>query len=151
LMLQMAKPRKPRRGEDRNGIYWYDDPERLERLYMYARRDLESERELDHRLYPLIREEQRLWAYDAVVNDRGFHLDRDLGNAMVRIVETAEEELNAELARLTGGAVTRVGQIPRLTKWLADQGCTLVDLQKATVSHALRRNSLEPEVRRVLE
>jgi len=32
LMLAMAKPRKPRPGEDPNGIYWHDDPERIRRL-----------------------------------------------------------------------------------------------------------------------
>ena len=32
LMLQMARPRRPRQGEDPGGIYWFDDPERHERL-----------------------------------------------------------------------------------------------------------------------
>ena len=33
LMHQLAKPRKPRKDEDPAGTYWFDDLERLQRLY----------------------------------------------------------------------------------------------------------------------
>jgi DNA polymerase len=47
LMRQMAKPRKPRKGEDPNGgPYWHDEPEKVERLGAYCKRDVEAEREL---------------------------------------------------------------------------------------------------------
>jgi DNA polymerase len=36
LMLQMSRPRRPRQGEDDSKIYWYDDPERRERLGIYC-------------------------------------------------------------------------------------------------------------------
>ena len=37
LMRLMAKPRKPRKGEDPNaGPYWHDEPEKIERLDTYA-------------------------------------------------------------------------------------------------------------------
>ena len=46
LMHQMSKPRRPRKDEDPAGTYWFDDPERLDRLYSYCRQDVEVEREL---------------------------------------------------------------------------------------------------------
>src|SRR6516165_3552771 len=39
LMLQMARPRKPRPGEDPTGLYWHDEPEKLARLCEYCKRD----------------------------------------------------------------------------------------------------------------
>ena len=53
LMHQMSKPRKPRKGENPAGTYWFDDPERLQRLYEYCKQDVEVERELVDRLPPL--------------------------------------------------------------------------------------------------
>jgi DNA polymerase len=75
LMLQMTKPRKPRKDEDPNGVYWFEDKDRLERLYEYCQRDVAVERELHARQRPLSSEEQQLWQLDAVINTRGFHVD----------------------------------------------------------------------------
>jgi DNA polymerase len=58
LMQQMARPRRPRAGEDPAGIYWHDDPEKLEQLFAYCKQDVEVERELFHRLPPLTDSEQ---------------------------------------------------------------------------------------------
>ena len=46
LMHQTSKPRRARQDEDPAGTYWFDDPERLDRLYAYCRQDVEVEREL---------------------------------------------------------------------------------------------------------
>src|SRR6266536_2832203 len=62
LMLQMSMPRRPRQDEDPSSTYWFDDPERLERLYRYCKQDVEVERELYHRLLPLIPGEQEIYA-----------------------------------------------------------------------------------------
>ena len=43
-------------------FYWFDDQERLDRLYAYCRQDVEVERELYERLPPLSPAEQALWA-----------------------------------------------------------------------------------------
>ena len=62
LMHQMSKPRRARQDEDPAGTYWFDDPERLDRLYAYCRQDVEVERELYTRLSPLPPAEQAIWA-----------------------------------------------------------------------------------------
>jgi DNA polymerase bacteriophage-type len=46
LMHQMSKPRRVRKGEDLNGVYYFDDPERLERWQSYMCRDVEVDREV---------------------------------------------------------------------------------------------------------
>jgi DNA polymerase bacteriophage-type len=151
LMLKMSRPRKPRVDEDSAGIYWLEDPERLERLYSYCKQDVEVERELHHRLRPLILEEQARWQYDTIVNDRGFHVDRTLATTMVRIADAARTEIDTELTKITDGAVTSIAQTDKLIAWLADRGCPVDDIQKATISHAMRRKNLAPEVYRAME
>jgi DNA polymerase len=54
LMLQMARPRKPRADEDPNNTYWHDDLERRTRLYAYCKQDVAAERALHNRIPPLI-------------------------------------------------------------------------------------------------
>ena len=53
LMVMMSKPRHPRKDEDPEGSYWFEDEDRRLRLYEYCRRDVEIERELYQQLRPL--------------------------------------------------------------------------------------------------
>jgi DNA polymerase len=150
LMLMMSKPRKPRKGEDPNGIYWFEDPDRLARLYEYAEADLACERELFQRLQPLSPSEQALWTLDAVINQRGFGIDRVLAEAAACIAAAAAPEIDRELAEVTAGAVTSTHQIGRLKAWLEQNGCAVDDLQQKTVA-TLLESELPANVRRVLE
>jgi DNA polymerase len=151
LMLQMTKPRKARKDEDPNGVYGFEDKERLERLYEYCQQDVAVEREAHARLRPLSSEEQQLWQLDAAINTRGFHVDRELAEAARRIAEAAGPEIDAELAELTGRAITSINQIAKLQAWLGEQGCTLKSLDKKAVEAALADPEPPPPVRRALE
>jgi DNA polymerase bacteriophage-type len=123
LMHAMSKPRKPRKGEDPACTYWFDDQERLDRLGGYCKQDLETARELYYRLPPLSAAEQALWVLSCRINSRGFRVDRRFAEAARRIAQAAAPEIDAELALLTGGAVTKINQIARLQQWLQQQGC----------------------------
>ena len=127
LMHQMSKPRRARQGEDPADVYWFDDDDRLQRLYDYCRQDVEVERELHDRLPPLSAAEQALWVLSSRINARGFHVDRQFAEAARRIAQAAAPEIDAELAELTAGAVTGINQVARLLQWLQDQGCTRAD------------------------
>jgi DNA polymerase len=59
LMHQTSKPRRARQDEDPANIYWFEDPDRLNRLYDYCRQDVEVERELYTRLPSLSRRQSR--------------------------------------------------------------------------------------------
>jgi len=122
LMHQMSKPRKPRKGEDPAGTYWFEDPERLQRLDVYCPQDVEVERELYYRLPPLSAAEQALWVLSCRINARGFCVDREFAEAARRIAQALAPEIDAELAEITGGAVTGINQIKRMQDWLQSQG-----------------------------
>ena len=90
LMLMMARPRKAHKDEDPGRTYWFEDPDRLGRLYEYCRvPDVEAERELFARLQPLSPSEQALWILDATINQRGLCIDRGLAEAARKIATAA--------------------------------------------------------------
>jgi DNA polymerase len=152
LMHQMSKPRKPRKGEDPNGIYWFEDDERMQRLYTYCRQDVEVLREAYYTLPQLTPSEQALWTLSCTINRRGFCVDRSFAEAARRIAQAAAPEIDAELAELTGGAVTGINQIARLRSWLTAQGCISKSLDKKALEKLLRDPDLLPaSVQRVLE
>jgi DNA polymerase len=143
VMMLMAKP-KPGGG-------WFDDEARRQQLYAYCKADVEVERALFQKLTPLSAEEQTVWELDRVVNDRGFHTDGGLISAAVHIAETAAHEIEADLCRLTDGAVTSIGQTDRMIDWLAAHDCVVTDVQKSTLKKALTRKAPMPEARRLIE
>jgi len=150
LMQMMSKPRRAHKDEDPNQIYWFNDQERLQRLYDYCKADVEVERELYAHLQPLSTTEQIIWELDARVNARGFCLDQQLAAAAKKLAAAAAPEIDAELAEVTSGAVTAVNQIARLQTWLQAQGCAVDSLDKKSVA-ALLKTDLLPNVQRVLE
>jgi DNA polymerase bacteriophage-type len=151
LMLMMSKPRRPRKDEDPQGCYWFDDEDRLQRLYEYCQQDVEVERELYAQLQPLSPEELRIWQLDAVINVRGFHFDRTLALAAKKIAQALGPEINAELAELTNGTVTSIHRVAKLKEWLATQGYNTKALDKAAIEELLASEELPVTVRRVLE
>jgi DNA polymerase len=151
LMRMLARPRKPRTGEDPAGIYWHGDSEKLERLYAYCRNDVEVERELFHRLPPLADSEQALWALDATINRRGFFTDGALLEAASQIAVAAGQAVQDELIRITAGALTSTDQVAGLLAWLGGHGCAVKNLRKPTLKHALQRKELDPVAHRVIE
>ena len=138
LMLMMSKPRKPHKDEDpTKGPYWFEDQDRLGRLYEYCQADVEAERELFARLQPLSPSEQILWVLDATINRRGLCIDRDLAAAAHKVAQAVGPEIDAELAEVTAGAVTSVNQVAKLLAWLEQNGCPAKDLQQKTVATLL--------------
>src|SRR5262249_40150792 len=153
LMHQMAKPRKPRKDENPEGIYWFEDEERLQRLYEYCRQDVEVERELYGRLPPLSASEQTLWELSSRINQRGFFVDWTFAESARKIANAAAPEIDTEIAEITAGDVTGINQIARLTAWLRDHGCALESLDRKAIERQLakREDELSPLIRRVLE
>jgi DNA polymerase len=151
LMLMLSKPRRPRKDEDPQALLWFDDEERRQRLYEYARQDAEVERELDQVLQPLSDDELKIWQFDLRVNARGFCVDRELAEAARSVAQAAGPELDAELAYITKGAATSINQIGKVKTWLAEQGCTVDSLDKDAIAELLLKDDLPAPVRRVLE
>lgn len=150
-MLQMAKPRKARRGEDPAGVYWHDDTDKHAKLRAYCRQDVETERAVYERIGFLSPAEQELWLLDQVINARGVPIDAGLRDAATSIAEAAQAGIGTELVQVTGGAVETINQTARLIRWLASLGVEIKDLQRGTVKAALRRKGLPGDARRALE
>jgi DNA polymerase bacteriophage-type len=151
LMHQMSKPRRVRKDEDPNGVYYFDDPERLERWQSYMCQDVEVEREVYQECSPLPPTEQLLWQLNCIINERGFLFDRALAEAAKQIAAAAGPEIDAEFADITGGTVTGVNQIARIQKWLCEQGHPLESLDKKVIEKQLLDPKLPMPVQRVLE
>jgi DNA polymerase len=149
-MLQMARPRKPRKGEDPTTVLWFDDPERRQRLYAYCKQDVVTERELHHHIPFLDGAEQALWILDQAINDRGVHIDRPLLDAALRIAEQGRAEIDIELASITAGAIDSVHQVGRLLEWLNAHGAKLKNIGKASLEKELT-NGLPDLTRQVIQ
>src|SRR5262249_29485014 len=139
IMLQMSRPRAPRAGEDPNGIYWFDDDARREKLYAYCKQDVVVERALHQRIRFLSDGEQKVWELDAIINDRGIYLDGELIDAALRIASEAETEIARDIAQSTDGTVTSISQVDKLIAWLAARGLEVTDLRKPTLRKLLAR------------
>ena len=150
IMLQMSKPRRPRKGEDPDGIYWWDDRERMERLAAYCVRDVEAERAIRRLLVPLSPAERDVWLLDQRMNDRGVLIDLPLVGAMLRITDDAKAALDKEMARATDWNVTACSQVTALTAWLKEQGVTAAALNKNAIEDMLT-GELPDKARRAVE
>jgi DNA polymerase bacteriophage-type len=150
LMKEMSRPRDPRDDEDPNGIYWVDDPEKIERLHRYCIQDVEAERALHKRIGFLPPAEQLKWEHDALVNARGVYIDGELLSAALRAADECEAEIKREISELTAGKVTSISQTKRLINWMAEHGLKVEDVRKPTLEKELL-NGGSPEVKRAME
>lgn len=149
VQVQMAKPRRPHKDEDPNGVYFFDDAERHEKSDLSCITDAEITREIYQRLPPLSVRERQVWLLDQRINDRGFYLDRQLAEAANRIAAAAHPYINAELTKITNGEVTAYTQVARIMAWLKEH-LDVTTLNKKAIDGLLDLE-LEEDVRRVLE
>lgn len=151
LMMQMAKPRRPRKGEDPDAVLWWDEPEKIERLVSYCRKDVEAERAIRKLLVPLSDAERAVYLFDQRMNDRGVRIDLDLVHSLVRIADDARKVLDKRMKEATSGAVTACSQVARLTEWLQGQGVPVDSLAKAAIEEMLGLVDLPDAARKAIE
>jgi len=145
LMLRMARPRST------NPTRWWDEPEKLARLYAYCQQDVRVERELHKRLMPLSTTERKVWLLDYKINQRGVQLDIPSVKGAIEMADTAKAKAAEKLTALTKGAVQSVTALPALKEWIAGQGISIDGLAKADVADLLAGDTLTPRVAKVLE
>ena len=148
LMLRMCRPRSTKGGD----IVWWDDEDKLARLYEYCKQDVRVERELHKRLMPLSDRERQVWLMDYRINQRGVQVDLPSANAAIKLADAMKVRYDNELAEITNGAATSVTALAPLKEWLNEQGChqALAGLAKADVSELLARNDLPAAARAAL-
>lgn len=139
-------------------ILYYESKELFERLWAYCRQDVLAEEALSEMLPDLSDEETAIYLLDQAINERGFELDAEAIDVALELIDNEFVELNAELAELTSGAVTKATQRAKMIEWLAGQGLELEDTQADTIEAILDGTSpdpthqqLTPVVKRTLE
>lgn len=133
IMLQLSKPKK-------DGTMWRRTPETLEkflRVYEYNRQDVRTELACLGRLMDLSPSENQLWGLDHKINNRGVMCDLASAAKAITIVEAEQKRLNAEMLKITGGAVGACSEVQMLGKWIKSQGVEMDGLAKADVLNAL--------------
>lgn len=151
VMLQLSKPRRPRKGEDESSIHWWDDPEKLKRLYEYCRQDVRTEVAVSDRIPPLRDQEQAYWFMDQRMNDRGVFVDEKLCRAAKEVVANASKRLNKEMTEVTDWSVRGVSNVAELIAFVKKHGLDADSVAKDQVVELLVRDDLKPNVRRALE
>lgn len=147
LMLRMARPRS----KPGAPLVWWDEPEKLARLYAYCQQDVRVERELHKRLMPLSQTERKVWLLDYKINQRGVALDMESVKGAVKLAEIVKEKGNAELAEVTNGAVQTVTAVAAFKQWLEQEnGRPFDSLAKQEVVDYLAEGNLTPASERAL-
>ena len=136
LMLQMCRPR---RIEDNGTVVWWDDPAKRQRLTDYCTADVLAEAELGRVLRPMQAIERPVWQLDQTINNRGVYIDAEFVRLAERVVVEAGKRADAEMRRVTGGAVEKASQVERLKEFAKSHGVEFKLVEK------VRRNGEEYE------
>ena len=106
MMLKWCKP-------DKHGE-WATDPAEFEELCEYCGVDVQVESLASDIVRDFSPEEDEDYAINSEVNDNGILIDRALAVAAQRYAREEVADIAAELARLTGGAVTTPRQFDKI-------------------------------------
>lgn len=135
---------KPRRPSKHNPDIWFQDRDRLERLYEYCKTDVVVERLIDQELPDLPHFEQQVWFMDQEMNRRGLRVDMELVEAAISIFEKYNIEQTSLLSHITEGEVEKPTHITAMKKWIQKQGIEIDSLDKEHVDKLLKTDL--PEV-----
>lgn len=118
LIRVFCIPRKPSKNDPRTRLYPKDEPEKWQQFREYCVYDVESEREVDHRIawFPIPAIEQRLWELDQKINNYGILIDDTLVRSAIHIDKVNRTELKDEAIALTG--LANPNSVAQLKDWL---------------------------------
>ena len=168
IMLQLAKPRKPRKKEvndwlktnpstDNMPTLWWEDQVKLDRVVEYCQQDLVTQEELYLRLGPLPPQREAEWRFDDMVNERGVPVDWGGLVTAMDLIDRSMAEYNNELRRITAtpalpdGVVQAVTQRKKVLDFCDLMGWAMVSTNKESVEDALGNPKLPERVRQVLQ
>ena len=150
LMRKMSRPLPRRKGDPPDFIRWHDNAKDRKRLQEYCKRDVELERLVYRALPPLSPSEQALFVLDAVINQRGFHVDVELARAARAIAHAERIAINVEITALTKGEITTADQVARILAFVRRHGHVISSLTKRSVAAVLAHEPSDA-VRQLLE
>jgi len=147
LMLRMARPRKV----NADGSYtWWNTKDKIDTLVAYCIQDVKTELSVAATLNDMLDSERRLYQLDQRINDRGVKVDLDLIERVSKLANSASENIDAEIKRLTNGQVKAATNAMDLTAWLRGYGLKVNSVDKQTVTRMLGMEKLHPIIKQVL-
>jgi len=147
LMLRMARPRKV----NADGSYtWWNTKDKINTLVAYCEQDVRTELSVAEKLNAMPDSERRLYQLDQRINDRGVKVDLDLIERVSKLANSASENIDAEIKRLTNGQVKAATNAMDLTAWLRSYGLKVKSVDKQTVTRMLGMEKLHPIIKQVL-
>lgn len=147
LMLRMARPRKVNAD---GTVTWWNTKDKVEALVAYCRQDVRTELSVAEVLNEMPDSERRLYQLDQRINDRGVKVDRDLIERVSKLANSASENIDAEIKRLTNGQVKAATNAMDLTAWLRGYELNVTSVDKQTVARMLSIDGLHPIIKQVL-
>jgi len=148
VMLKMTKPRKPTKN---NPDEWHTDPEDFQVLCDYCVQDVKTEHGVEEVVPPLSPRELSIFHHTMAVNQRGIPIDIELAKSAIEVWDMYIERISNELADITGGRVSTVNQVKVMVEWVNEHGLKISSLAKPMIVAALKRDDLDPKVKKVLE
>lgn len=137
-------------------IIWWEDKDRLNRVYQYCAGDVETQEMVFLKLGPLPPERHREWMFDEMVNERGIPIDWLGLHAANQVIEESLSEYNQRVRELTAtpafpqGMVQTINQRQKILDWCELKGWCMVSLSKEAVEDALAVAALPAPVREIL-
>ncbi len=120
---------------------WNEDPALYETVYRYNAIDVGVERAADKQLPDLSADERKVFEADLRINRRGILIDLGSASKAAEIAAGLTDGLNADLRRLTNGAVSKASRVAELKRWVASQGViipTVVKVDKDTNEETIK-------------
>jgi DNA polymerase len=150
IMRKLTTPRQPTKANP--ALKWepWTAPEEFARLYSYNVQDINAEGEASLRIPDLHPRELEIWQIDQRINERGMQLDLSAVEDCIACFQAAQRRDEAELYRITNGAVGGVSEVAASLQWLRYQGVYLPNLDEDTVELELTKQHT-PAVKRLLE
>lgn len=137
LLDKFSVPRNPTKKDVRIRVLPAQEPEEFERLVAYNVQDIAAEEDVAVRLPDLPPDELEFWRAHERINRRGVHVDQATVADAITLIEQAFEKYNAELAAITGGAVTAASQLQKLKEWLHGQNVHMDEMDEDAIDTAL--------------
>ena len=152
LIRYFCVPCRPTKAN--GGRHWNlpkHDPDKWELFKTYNGQDVVTEQEILARLqsFPVPDSEWEQWRLDVMMNAYGVRVDTKLVDGALSIDSVSTDKLTQSAIEITG--LENPNSAQQLIVWLEENGVTVDNLQKETVSDVLSGTSLPDPAREVLE
>lgn len=147
LIKKYMKPRKPSKNNPKE---WWDDKRELRAIYRYCMTDVQAEYELDQALPDLTEQEQIIWEFDQLINDRGIRIDIPTVRLILGMISDEMKLIDDRVRKLSHDTIGSASQRAKVLAWVNERGAAMPNLKAETIRDWLEGKDLSPRVREML-